>query len=115
MQSGMCREDDPLGLSISARPRLPAGGESLLLHPFDEEVERLLEDGRQVSVWDPVPEQILRLAELVVTRATPSELELERVLGEWCNHGPAFLASRGRWRCEGQSRRRLGRRCRNGD
>src|SRR5712692_2874337 len=73
--------------------RLPALGEALLLHLFDQQVECLFEDRPQVSVGDAVPEQILGLAELVTTRATRGELELERLLGERCNHGPAFIAS----------------------
>jgi hypothetical protein len=86
--------------------RLPTRGESLLLDVVDQQVECLLEDCRQVSVRNSVPEQILGLAELVMTRATPGELELERVLGERCNHGPAFIAPRHRraWRCECKSR-----------
>src|SRR5712664_4539601 len=95
------------------RSRLPTRGESLFHHLFDEQVECLLEDCRQVSIRNSVPEQILGPAELVMTRATPGELELERVLGERRNHGPAFLAAHGRWRCEGQNRRRVRRRRRN--
>src|SRR6266852_7337192 len=89
-----------------ALPHLPAGGEALLLHVLDQHVERLFEDRRQVSVGDAVPEQILGLAELVTARAIRGELELERLLGERCNYGPAFIASRRRrgWRCEGESR-----------
>src|SRR5713101_6720650 len=86
--------------------RLAALGEALLLHVVDQHVECLFEDRRQISVGDAVPEQILRLAELVTTRATGGELELERLLGQRCDHGPAFNASRRRcgWRCEGWSR-----------
>src|SRR5713226_1961461 len=73
--------------------RLPAHREPLLLHVFDQQVECLFEDRRQVSVGDSVPEQILRLAELVPTRATRGELELEHVLGERCNYSPAFIVS----------------------
>src|SRR5712664_4364650 len=69
------------------RSRLPTRGESLFHHLFDEQVECLLENGRQIPVRDPVPEQILGLAELVMTRATPGELELERVLSESRDHG----------------------------
>jgi len=78
------------------RSSLPARREALLLHVFDQQVECLLEDRRRVSVGDSVPEQILGLAELVATRTTPRELELERLLGERCNHGPALIASRRR-------------------
>ncbi|HEX9382537.1 MAG TPA: hypothetical protein VF908_04005 [Gemmatimonadaceae bacterium] len=98
-----------------SQSRLPTRGESLFHHLFDEQVECLLEDCRQVSIRNSVPEQILGPAELVMTRATPGELELERVLGERRNHGPAFLAAHGGWRCEGQNRRRVRRRRRNGD
>src|SRR5712692_3379545 len=96
------------GRSLS---RLPTRRESLLLHLLDEQVECVLDDRRQVSVRDAVAEQTLGLSELVTTRATRGELELEGVLSERSNHGPAFIASRrGRgWRCERESRRRLGR------
>jgi hypothetical protein len=76
--------------------RLPTRGESLLLDLLDEHVECFLYDGRQISVWDAVAEQILGLAELVMTRATRSELELERLLRERSNDGPAFIAPK-RW------------------
>src|SRR5216683_2176203 len=91
-----------------ALPRRPAGGEALLLHMFDQQIECSFEDRRQVSVGDAVPEQVLGLTELVTTRAARGELKLERFLRERCNHGPAFIASRWRcgWRCEGESRRR---------
>src|SRR5713101_4448767 len=72
--------------------RLPTRGEALLLHVFDQRVECLLEDRRQISVGDAVPEQILRLAELVTTRATRGELELERLLGERCNYSPLIAS-----------------------
>src|SRR5216684_8655120 len=70
--------------------RLPARREPLLLHVLDHQVERRFEDRRQVSVGNAVPEQVLQLAELLTARATRGELELERLLGEGCNHGPAF-------------------------
>src|SRR5712671_3895891 len=81
--------------------RLPARGEALLLHVFDQQVECRFEDRRHVSVGNAVPEQILGLAELVTTRATRGELELEGVLSERSNHGPVFIAlrRRGEWRC----------------
>src|SRR5216684_6096912 len=96
-----------------ALPRRPAGGEALLLHMFDQQIECSFEDRRQVSVGDAVPEQVLGLTELVTTRAARGELKLERFLRERCNHGPAFIASRWRcgWRCEGESRRRRRHRC----
>src|SRR5216684_4699333 len=98
-----------------SRSRLPTRGESLLLHLLDEQVECLLEDRRQVSVGDAVAEQILGLAELVMTRATRGELELERLLGERCNYSPLIASRRWRgWRCERESRRRLGLRHRHG-
>ncbi len=61
------------GRSLS---RLPTGPESLLLDLFNQQIERILDDRRQVSVGDAVAEQILGLAELVMTRATRGELEL---------------------------------------
>jgi len=96
-----------VGLSDRYLSRLPTRGEALLLHLFDQQVECLLEDRRQVSVGDAVPEQILGLAELVTTLATRGELELERLFGQRCDHCPAFIASRRRrgWRCERESRR----------
>jgi len=86
--------------------RFPTRGESLLLHLFDEHVERFFEDGPHVPVGNPVAKQILGLPELVMARATRSELELEGVLGEGSNHGPAFIASRRRERrrCERENR-----------
>src|SRR5882672_11150672 len=90
--------------------RLPTRGEALLLDLLDEHVERLLENHRQVSVRNAMAEQILGLAELVMARATPGELELERLLGERSNHGPAFIAPRrGGLRCGRERRRRVGR------
>src|SRR5229473_619539 len=52
-----------------ALPRRPAGGEALLLHMFDQQIECSFEDRRQVSVGGAVPEQVLGLTELVTTRA----------------------------------------------
>jgi len=97
------------GRSLS---RLPARRESFFLDVLDRHVERRLEDRRQVSVGNAVTEQVLQLAELLMTRATPGELEFEGVLGERLNDGPAFIASRrrSRWRCEHWSGRRLGHR-----
>ena len=83
-----------LGLFDPPPSRLAACGEALLLHLFDENLECLLHDGSHVSVWDAVPEQILGLAELVVTCATRGELELERLFRKRSNFGPAFVASR---------------------
>src|SRR2546428_9408062 len=96
--------------------RFPTRGESLLLHLLDEQVECPLEDHRQISVRDAVAEQILGLAELVMTRATRGELGLEGLLGERSNQGPAFIAPqrRGGWRCERENSGRLGLRDRYG-
>src|SRR5712664_327069 len=89
------------GRSLS---RLPTRGKSLFLHLLDEQVECLLDDRRQISVRDAVAEQILGLAELVMTRATPGELELERLLGERCNDSPLIASGQWRgWRCERES------------
>ena len=46
-------------------PWLPADAETFLLDSLEEEVERLLEDCSWVAIGNPVPEQILGLAELV--------------------------------------------------
>src|SRR5216684_5706105 len=98
-----------------SRSRLPTRGESLLLHLLDEQVECVLDDRRQVSVGDAVTEQILGLPELVMTRATRGELELEGFLGERCNYSPLIASRRWRgWRCERESRGRLGWRHRHG-
>ena len=101
---------------VRSLSRVPTGGEALLLDLFEQHVERVLEDRRQVSVRDAVAEQILGLAELVMTRATRGELELEGLLGERSDHGPAFIAPRrrGEWRCERENSGRLGLRHRYG-
>src|SRR6266851_7264509 len=70
------------GRSLS---RLQTRGESLLLDLFDQHVECFLEDRRQVSVGNAVPEKVPQLAELLTTRATRGELELEGVLSERSN------------------------------
>jgi hypothetical protein len=80
-------------LFCRSRSRVPPRGEALLLHLLDQQVERLLEDCRHVSVRNSVAEQILRLAEFIVTRASRRELELEGVFGER-RRGPSFIASR---------------------
>src|SRR5216683_1870531 len=98
-----------VGLVGRSLSRLPTRGESLLLHLLDEQVECLLDDRRQVSVGDAVAEEILGLAELVMTRPTRGELELEGFLGERCNYSPLIASRRWHgWRCERESRRRLG-------
>src|SRR6266852_2242274 len=76
----------------------------------------LFEDRPEVSIGHSVPEQVLRLTELVTARATRGELKLERLLGERRNHGPAFIATRRwrAWRCQRKSSRRLGRSHRHG-
>ena len=74
--------------------RPPTRGEALLLHLFDQHVERLLDDRRHVSVRDSVAEQILRLAEFLMARPTRGELELEGFLSQRRNLRAAFIASR---------------------
>ena len=96
--------------------RFPTRGEALLLHLFDQHAQCPLDNGRHVSVGDSVAEQILRLAQQVMTGATRRELELEGVLRERCNSATPFIASR-RWRgrrYQRESRRRRGRRYRVG-
>src|SRR5438093_1068042 len=73
--------------------RSSAKGEALLLPPFDQQVERLFDDGSHISVRDPVPEEILSLAKLVTTRAAAGELKLERLLSQRRDDRPALGAS----------------------
>src|SRR4051812_37047009 len=84
-------------------PRLAAHAKAFLLDLLEQDVRCLLEDRRQVSVGNPVAQQILRLPELVVARAACGELELERLLGERGDDGPAL--QRGDWWHEGERRR----------
>ena len=58
VRASVLRHSSPL-------PRLPACRESLLLDAFDQKVECSLNDGRQVSVRDTVPEEVLCLTQLV--------------------------------------------------
>src|SRR2546430_2388883 len=92
---------------LSDRSLLPTAAhrEALLLHPFDQYVQCFLEESRHVSVWDPVAQEILSLAKLVMARATRSELELERLFGQRRNLcAPRYQCE---WSCERRSMRRV--------
>jgi len=67
-------------------PGFPAYCESLLLHVLDQEIECPFQDGGEVPVRYPVPQQILRLPQLVPKRAAGGELDLERLLRQRCEH-----------------------------
>src|SRR5690349_12996876 len=51
--------------------------EPLLLHVFDQRVEGCAEDFRQVSIRNPVADEVLCLAELLVEFLVGRELDLE--------------------------------------
>jgi len=57
-------------------PRLPAHAEALLQQIRNECIERFLEDDGEIPIGNAVPEEILRLPQLVANFARPGELEL---------------------------------------
>ena len=65
-------------------PGLAAHCESLLLDVLDQQIECPFQDGREVSVRYAVPEQVLRLPQLVPKCAAGGELDLERLLRQGC-------------------------------
>src|SRR5882672_1015810 len=66
-------------------PGLPACSESLLLHVLDQEIECPFQDGGQVPIRHPVPEQVLRLPQLVPKCPACGELDFERLLRQRCD------------------------------
>ncbi len=62
-------------LLLRRLPGLAAHCEPLLLHVLDQEIECSFQNGREVSVRYAVPEQVLRLPQLVPKCAAGGELD----------------------------------------
>src|SRR5207302_8502935 len=79
--------------------------EPLLRHPFDERLERLLNDRSDISIRYTMAQEVLCLAKLVATGAARGELELEGLLRERLDDGPMLVAPRGGGRFLADDRR----------